>query len=157
MDDQTKTFGQAVAAGLTNVVALQRRSTEESASDERRNRNFLQCIRLWDAMLPKRQGDDLGGELMAKGYQRMLGHLTEQQMGWLTEMVLDECKWFPTVAECKTMMGRNSYANPFYSSSPDMIGSDKWWEEARLQAASNGRTISDGRGPKAIGDGGTQV
>jgi hypothetical protein len=106
-------------------------------------------------MLPKRQGDDLSGELMAKGYQRMLGHLSEQQMGWLTEMVLDECKWFPTVAECKAMMARQTYANPFYRSSQDMIGSDKWWEAARLEAASNGRILIEGPEPKAIGDGGS--
>lgn len=66
-------------------------------------------------MLAKRHGDDLDGELLAKGYWRMLGEkLTEAQMSDLTELVLAECKWFPTVAECREMMGRADYANPFY-------------------------------------------
>lgn len=156
MDDQTKIFGQAVAAGLTNAVGLQRRSTEELASDERRTRNFFQCIRLWDAMLPKRQGDDIGGELMAKGYQRMLGYLTETQMGWLTEMVLDECKWFPTVAECKAMMAKDSYGNRFRRTTADQIGSDSWWETARIEAAAHGRVLADHKS-RAITDGGTKI
>lgn len=157
MNDQTKTFGQAVTAGLTSAAALQRHSTEESASAERRDRHFLQCIRMWDAMLPKRQGDDLGAELMVKGYQRMLGHLSETEMGWLTEMVLDKCKWFPTVAECKAIMAEQSYSNKFHTSSrrPEQIGSSEWWSAARLEAASHGRTLIGGPEPKAIGDGGS--
>ena len=130
---ETKTFGVAVATALTNVQDLSARSTEQLASDEQAQKVFFQCIRLWSSMLPSRAGDDLSGELRAKGYHRMLGHLTPTQMGWLTEMVLDECKWFPTVAECKEIMARNNYANPFYSSSPNMIGSNAWWEAARLE------------------------
>lgn len=65
-------------------------------------------------MLPRKSGDDVSGELMAKGYYRMLGNLDYQQINDLSEMVLNECKWFPTVAECKELMGRQSYSNPFF-------------------------------------------
>ena len=44
----------------------------------------------------------------------MLGHLSDDQIDTLTRMVLEECKWFPTVAECRAIMGRESYSNPFY-------------------------------------------
>jgi hypothetical protein len=68
-------------------------------------------------MLAKRASDEVDGELVARGYWRMLGEkLTEKQMSDLTEMVLDRCKWFPTVAECREIMAENSYSNPFYVS-----------------------------------------
>lgn len=128
---ETKTFATAAETALTNATASPKPSTESSLE------SFAKFIRLWNAMLPKRAGDDLGGELMAKGYHRMLGHLSPVEMGWLTEMVLDECKWFPTVAECKEMMGRKSYTNQFYRASPDLIGSDAWWQAHRLERAAD--------------------
>ena len=54
------------------------------------------------------------GELMAEGYQMMLGDLSESALEALTKQVLDRCKWFPTIAECKAIMGEESYSNPFY-------------------------------------------
>ncbi len=105
-----ETFGQAATAALTNAAASQGRSTESLNGYE----HFVKCLRLWEAMLPKRQGDEVAGELLARGYHRMLGHLNEAQMSNLTEMVLARCKWFPTVAECKDIMGEQSYENPFF-------------------------------------------
>ena len=138
-DDQgVKPFGEAAAQALTNAQASPRHATGSSMA------SFAKFIRLWDAMLPKRQGDELGGALLVKGYHRMLGHLSEAEMGWLTEMVLDECKWFPTVAECKEMMGRHSYANPFYKTSPNAIGTPAWWNAARL-AQANGKLELENR------------
>lgn len=64
--------------------------------------------------MPKRDGDETDGELLARGYYRMLRHLTVEQMNDLTDMVLARCKWFPTVAECKDMMSEQSYYNPFF-------------------------------------------
>ena len=51
---------------------------------------------------------------MAKGYYRMLGHLDEQGINWLSEMVLERCRWFPTVAECRDLIAEPNYANRFY-------------------------------------------
>lgn len=68
-------------------------------------------------MLARRAGDEVDGELVARGYWRMLGEkLSEHEMSLLTEMVLDRCKWFPTVAECREIMGEQSYTNPFFIS-----------------------------------------
>ena len=66
-------------------------------------------------MLPKRAGDEVSGELLARGYWRVLGQkLTETEMSELTEMVLEQCEWFPTVAKCNQIMAVDSYSNPFY-------------------------------------------
>lgn len=68
-------------------------------------------------MMPKKAGDELSGELLARGYWLVLGNkLTVREMDQLTEMVLEKCKWFPTVAECNDIMGEQSYSNPFYRS-----------------------------------------
>lgn len=104
-------FGKAAEAGLTIVQDSQGQSTQNSSGYP----HFLKCLRLWQAMLARRAGDEIDGELVARGYWRMLGEkLTEHEMSDLTEMVLDRCKWFPTVAECREIMGERSYANPFY-------------------------------------------
>jgi hypothetical protein len=69
-------------------------------------------------MLAKRASDEVDGELVARGYWRMLGEkLTEKEMSDLTEMVLERRKWFPTVAECREIMAEPVYTNPFYVSS----------------------------------------
>lgn len=65
-------------------------------------------------MLPRRAGDEVSGALVVQGYRMMLGHLSDDQVDTLTRMVLEECKWFPTVAECRQLMARESYSNPFY-------------------------------------------
>lgn len=96
-------------------------------------------------MLPKKAGDDIDGELLAKGYYRMLGHLTSRAMNDLTEIVLGECKWFPTIAECRELMGRKSYDNPFYTSQRsdelDRLGYARLSEQMRI--AKPARQITD--------------
>lgn len=105
------TFGEAARQGLTNAAASQEQSTANSG----RYPHFLKCLRLWEAMMPKKAGDEVSGELLAKGYWQVLGSkLTEQEMNALTELVLERCKWFPTVAECRELMAESTYANPFY-------------------------------------------
>lgn len=106
-----ESFGEAVQRGLTSAAASREQSTTNSSAYP----HFLKCLRLWQAMLAKRAGDEVDGELVARGYWRMLGEkLTEHEMNNLTEMVLERCKWFPTVAECREIMAENSYTNPFY-------------------------------------------
>jgi hypothetical protein len=66
-------------------------------------------------MLAKRASDETDGELVARGYWLVLGSkLTEHEMDNLTEIVLERCKWFPTVAECRELMAEPKYENPFY-------------------------------------------
>jgi hypothetical protein len=53
-----------------------------------------------DAALPRRQQGEVSGELLAKTYHRMLGHLTREAISFVAEEAIATCKWFPTVAEC---------------------------------------------------------
>jgi hypothetical protein len=105
-------FATAAQQALTSVQPSQERSTQRS----RQTAHLVECLRLWEAMLPRRNGDEVAAALMVRGYEMMLGDLNPAQLNALTEMVLSECKWFPTVAECKEIMGRESYHNPFYIS-----------------------------------------
>ena len=90
-------------------------SQGQSTANSETYQHFLKCLRLWEAMLPRRASDEVSGELLARGYWRMLGSkLSQAQMSVLSEMVLDRCKWFPTVAECNEIMAVQSYSNPFY-------------------------------------------
>lgn len=81
--------------------------------------------------MPKKAGDELSGDLLAQGYWLALGSsLSVQEMDALTKMVLERCKWFPTVAECREIMGEQSFSNPFYRAS----------ETARLERLGYGKS-----------------
>ena len=105
-----KTVGEAALGALTIATGSSERSIERSSS----NAHLTESLRLWRAMLPSRSRDEVSGELMLRGYQMMLGHLSVAQIDTLTRMILNECKFFPTVAEVNAIMGRESYSNPFY-------------------------------------------
>lgn len=65
---------------------------------------FLKCIRTMQAALPRRQADELSGNLVTSAYQRMLGAQPRQAISYLTERALSDCQWFPTINECKAML-----------------------------------------------------
>jgi hypothetical protein len=72
-------------------------------------------LRYWDANLAKRNADEMSAKLQSEALWRMIGQrLTEAEMSQLTEMVLERCEWFPSIAECKRIMDEKTYANPFY-------------------------------------------
>jgi hypothetical protein len=52
------------------------------------------------ASLPKRNSDELSGNLMISAYVGKLGGYSSEQIAFLWDTVLDRCKWFPTIAEC---------------------------------------------------------
>ncbi|NBC37347.1 hypothetical protein GTZ99_12380 [Novosphingobium sp. FSY-8] len=65
--------------------------------------HFAKCLRVLLAALPKRNQDDLSGELLVAAYRRKLGHMPVAQVNWLADQVLERCEWFPTIAECLTI------------------------------------------------------
>lgn len=67
--------------------------------------HFLKCMRSL-AILPKRADSETSGELRTALYQRMLGHLSHDAISFLTENALATCQWFPTIAECNTIVAR---------------------------------------------------
>ena len=67
-------------------------------------RHFNQCFRLMDAVLPKRSSDDISGQLMVAAYRRILGSYPELAISYMTEHVLQNCKWLPTIAEGREIL-----------------------------------------------------
>ena len=61
---------------------------------------FQQSLRMMLAALPRRQSDDVSGELFVAAYEMQLGVWPEERIDMLLRYSLRECKWFPTIAEC---------------------------------------------------------
>lgn len=64
-----------------------------------------QCLRVLLAVLPKRNSDDVSGELLVAAYQRQLGHLSAPAVNFLADAAMQRCRWFPTIAECLDIAG----------------------------------------------------
>ena len=64
------------------------------------SKTFGQVLRMMLAALPRRQADDISGELFVAAYERQLGHINRPQAEFLLDKALQTCKWFPTIAEC---------------------------------------------------------
>lgn len=52
------------------------------------------------AILPRRNEDDVRGELMFAIYRRMLGHFSKAAISHLVETSLETLDWFPTPKQC---------------------------------------------------------
>lgn len=57
------------------------------------------------AALPRRQADDISGELFVAAYERQLGHMSRPQAEHMMDKALKTCRWFPTIAECLELAG----------------------------------------------------
>jgi hypothetical protein len=68
-------------------------------------RTFGQALRMMLAALPRRNADDVSGELFVAAYERQLGNLNRQQVEFLMDKALQRCRWFPTIAECLEIVG----------------------------------------------------
>lgn len=68
--------------------------------------HFLHCLRMLWAALPKRPTDKLSGKLMAAAYERELGHHSRAAVDYLTDHALAECRFFPSLAECREILSR---------------------------------------------------
>lgn len=64
------------------------------------SQTFAQALRMMLAVLPKRQSDEVSGELFVAAYQRALGGYPKPAIQHLCDRAIETCRWFPTVAEC---------------------------------------------------------
>ena len=64
------------------------------------SQHFNQCLRIMQAVLPRRNTDDVGGELFVEAYHYQLGKHPAEAITYLLEKATASCKWFPTIAEC---------------------------------------------------------
>lgn len=64
------------------------------------DQHFDKCFRVLLAALPKRNSDDVSGELLIRAYIGKLGGYSDEQISFLCDRVLERCEWFPSIAEC---------------------------------------------------------
>jgi len=64
------------------------------------DRHFDQCLRIMLACVPKRNLDDVSGELFIAAYRRQLGCHPRDAISFLADRATSSLKWFPTIAEC---------------------------------------------------------
>lgn len=50
--------------------------------------------------LPKKNVDDIGGEVQRAIYTTKLGRMPCEQLDFLIDYAIDNCRWMPSVAEC---------------------------------------------------------
>ncbi|WP_374412721.1 hypothetical protein [Novosphingobium colocasiae] len=67
-------------------------------------RHFNQCLRVLLSALPKRNSDEVSGELLIAAYQRKLGGFCRDQINYLSDKALERCEWFPSIAECLSIL-----------------------------------------------------
>lgn len=70
------------------------------------SRHLGQCLRMMLAVLPRRQADELSGELFVAAYERHLGGWPNEAITHLCDEAIRTCKWFPTVNECLETVGQ---------------------------------------------------
>jgi hypothetical protein len=67
--------------------------------------HFDECLRVLLASLPKRNSDDLSGDLLIRAYSGKLGGFSKEEINFLTDRALERCEWFPTIAQCLAIIG----------------------------------------------------
>lgn len=65
---------------------------------------LAQCLRMMLAVLPRQNADDIAGELFVAAYKSHLGGYSQDEIQYLTHRATGECKWFPTIAECREIL-----------------------------------------------------
>lgn len=116
MEDQTKTFGEAMGTALTNAVASQEQSTQDLQASNEHKRAFLETFRRWDRLFRRKDGDPESDKWLIAEYYKSLKHLTPAGMDRLTEHLKENNTFFPTVAECLAAIkpkDRYDYGHPF--------------------------------------------
>lgn len=83
---------------LERVTDIARRPLPALSPCDRQR--LVQALRMMLAVLPRRQADDVSGELFVAAYERQLGHYCNEAIEHLCDEAMRTCKWFPTIAEC---------------------------------------------------------
>ena len=71
----------------------------ERADDD----HFAKCLRSM-AILPYRADDEIGGKLRHRLYAAKLQGYSNEALSFLVSKALDQCQWFPTIAECLAIL-----------------------------------------------------
>lgn len=90
-------------ATLARVEAIARAPLPPLSPCDRQR--FGQTLRMMLAVLPRRQADEISGELFVAAYERELAAWPNEAVAYLCEQSLRDCKWFPTISECLEILG----------------------------------------------------
>lgn len=85
-------------ATLARVEAIARSPLPPPEPCDRRTLD--QALRMMLAVLPRRQADEISGELFVAAYERQLGGYPNDAIQMLCDEAIRTRKWFPTVSEC---------------------------------------------------------
>ncbi|WP_395393096.1 hypothetical protein WBP07_18040 [Novosphingobium sp. BL-8A] len=89
------------------LAAVQALATAPLPAPEPCDRDhFNQCLRVMLAVLPKRNSDEVSGKLLISAYQKKLGGFPKDQISYLADQATTTCEWFPSIAECISIMGK---------------------------------------------------
>lgn len=98
-------------------------------------KRFDECFRLLLATLPKRNSDDLSGELLIRAYAVKLGGFSQGQIEYLTDRALECCEWFPTIAQCLAIISEWQRADAPLRLQNHAKSMVLWERQARFDAA----------------------
>lgn len=68
------------------------------------DRVFGQTMLTLHVALPSKERSEVEDDLKFRVYQRKLGHLPHEAIATMASRALDRCKWFPTIAECLSLL-----------------------------------------------------
>lgn len=137
-EDDSNKFGEIAKRALTSVPLSPEQSTKASnglAEENARKRAFLQTFKRWEVLFRRRDGDMEADRWLIAEYFRALGHLSQHALNTLTDMLIRQCTFFPSIAECLKLMecGRYDYSHPFHhiahsvsDDDRDQIGTTAW-------------------------------
>ena len=98
-------------------------------------RHFDQCMRVLRAALPSQNADDLSGELLVAAYRRKLGHMPAEQISFIADQALEECRWFPAIAECMDIAKRWERDDAAVRERNLALASVRWEKQHRMEEA----------------------
>ncbi len=80
-------------------------------------RHFLQTFRRWEALFKRADRGDIQAEKwLIADYFKSLGHLSPDGLEALTDVLKEQCTFFPTIRECLEVLKPKvgDYGSPFY-------------------------------------------
>lgn len=87
------------------------------------------------ATLPRQNADDVSGELFVAAYRRKLGHMPAEQISFITDCALEECRWFPTISQCMEIAARWERNDEFTRRRANARTSVRYELQSRMEAA----------------------
>lgn len=107
------------------------------------NDHFNKCLRAIEAVLPRRQADDISGRLMVAVYWKKLGSYPKEAIDFLSNHAIENLRWFPTIAECIDILKLYQFTDGRYETAKAVLMHDR-----QLQFENTLGSIRDGKLPQ---------